>query len=293
MDKINHDVITKIINKNIDLFSFMNLDPKYLKEDVIFTDRYYSALKRAHKRNSVKYHPDKCINASNIEKAELENNFNLNQIIYVVLSSQETYNQYKECEKLLSIKSHDSLKSSFEKGEVLSNNDIQKLIKESTGGKTYRELAAEKDKLHGIDRTFDTKNVSKLHDNLLMERDIVYKDIIKNTKKIDISDGIFVETFNKQFDGSIKKQEHVQSMEVQAYNSISNALTSNSFDCQNFNYSDLYTSGGNTYEESFKLLSSDIPTKYEETKSLDEKIKEYEKFTKKIASMVLEKTPDN
>jgi len=292
MDKINHDVITNIINKNINLFVFMNLDTKYLKDDVIFTEKYFSALKRAHKRNSIKYHPDKYINASEIEKTELENNFNLNQIIYIILSSQDTYNQYKECEKLLSIKSHDSLKSSFEKGNVLSNNEIQKLIKESTGGKSYQELAAEKDRLHGVDKTFNTKNVSKLYETLLTERDSVYKDIVKNTKKIDISDDKFENTFNKQFDGSFKKQEITSSMEIQAYNSVSTALTSNSFDYQNFNYSDLYASDGNNYEELFKLLSSNIPTKYEETKTLDEKIKEYEQFTKKIESMILEKSPN-
>jgi len=269
----------------------MNLDNKYLTSDVIFTDKYYSGLKRAFKRNSMKYHPDKCINASEIEKAELENKFNLNQIIYIILSSLETYNEYKECEKLLSIKSHDSLKSSFVKGDVLSSDDIKKLIKESSGGKSYGELAAEKDKIHGIDKTYDTRNVSKSYETLLMERDTVYNDILKNTKKIDITnDTKFVDYFNKQFDSSNKKQERVQSTEIQAYNSTNTALTCNSFDYQNFNYSDLYIAHTSDYEESFKLLSTEIPSTYDNKMSLDDKIKEYEKFTKQLSTMIIEKT---
>lgn len=288
MNMLNHDIITNIINKNIDLFTFMNIDKKYIQDDVIFTDRYNSALKRAYKRNSVKYHPDKCINASDIEKSELENNFNLNQIIYSILSSRSNYEEYTECKRLLSIKSHQNLKSSFE--ESLSNQDIKNLIKASNGGKSYKELAAEKDKIHGIDKTQDTKNVSKLYTNLLSERDSVYNDILNNTKKIDIKDNSsFVDTFNQIFDSSIdtRKVDNSNSMEIQAYNETGNALTNTSFDFQKFDYSDLYASSNNGYDESFKLLSTDIPSKFNDTMSLDEKIKLYEKNTQEIAKMII------
>jgi len=291
MDKLNHDIITTIINKNIDLFTFINIDSKYLKNDIIFTDKYYSALKRAYKRNSIKYHPDKCINASEIEKADLEYNFNLNQIVYSILSSKENHDEYIECKRLLSIKSHQNLKSSFE--DALSNNDIKNLIKESNGGKSYKELAAEKDRLHGIDKTLDSKNVSKLYNNMLSERENVYRDIVKNTKKLDVNNGgSFTETFNELFNGKVdssanEKNSDSSCMEIQAFNETSNALTTTTFDFQKFNYSDLYVSNTNDYEESFKLLSTNIPSKFEDKLSLDEKIKLYERNTNELANMIM------
>jgi len=289
MEYLNHDIITKIINKGINLFEFINIDKKYISNDVLFTEKYYSALKRAFKRNSIKYHPDKCINASDIEKEELEYNFNLNQIIYTILSSQSNYTQYKECEKLLSIKSHDSLKSSFK--TLHSNQDIKNLIKESTGGRSYHELAAEKDKLHGIDKTYDSKDVSKSYQKLLKDRDIILNEVLKNTKKIDFeSDSTFVNTFNKQFDLTLNKEDNnvkQNIMEIQPYNSSDKTIICGSFDYQNFNYSDLYApTNGSELEESFKLLSCNIPSKYENNLSLDERIKEYEKNTKQFANMI-------
>ena len=119
MENINHDIINHLIEQNIDLFIFMNLDQKYILDDIIFTEKYYSGLKRAYKRNSIKYHPDKCINASEIEKNDLEYKFNLNQIIYTILSSKQTYEEYNECKRLLSCKSHQNLKKSTKRNKIM------------------------------------------------------------------------------------------------------------------------------------------------------------------------------
>jgi len=317
MDKLNHDVITKIINKDIDLFDFMNLDAKYFKDDVIFTEKYFSGLKRAFKRNSLKYHPDKCINASDLERDELENNFNLNQIIYSILSSNENYKEYNECKHLLSIKTHDSLKSSFK--NTISDQDIKNLIKTSTNGKSYHELAAEKDKLHGINKNVNNLDTSKLYSKLLQERDDVFNNLKKETLTTKCNcdnktescmmlmcnnetknEYNFVNNFNKQFDNknldlSTENKIKNNTLEIQPYNSISNALTNSSFDYQHFNYSDLYMvndSSSSLLDESFKLLSADIPQKYENNMSLEDKIKEYTRNTTEISKLIIQKKND-
>ena len=97
--------------------------------------------------------------------------------------------------------------------------------------------------------------------------------------------GAFFEVYailNKE-DNNVKQNI----MEIQPYNSSDKTIICGSFDYQNFNYSDLYApTNGSELEESFKLLSCNIPSKYENNLSLDERIKEYEKNTKHFANMI-------
>jgi DnaJ-class molecular chaperone len=331
MENINYDIINNLIEKNIDLFLFMNLDPKYTSDYVIFTDKYHSALKRAYKRNSIKYHPDKCINASEIEKNDLEHNFNLNQIIYTILSSRKSYEEFNECKQLLSCKSHQSLKSSFTSENHLSNNNIKQLIKEASNGKTFKQLSDEKDKLHGLDQFVNktkltygktdehcssvsvptkvgrkteltysktsghnpevghktdeqSSDVSKLYNTILSERENMYNEILKNTKKIEINDN---NSFNSQFESLIDKKSINNSYEIVAFNESNNGIITNTFDYQQFDYSDLYVKSNDEYENLFKLLSTDISTYVDDKLSLEDKIKQYNKNTIELNNMVM------
>ena len=289
MEELTHDIITKLIEKDIDLFKFIELDEKYIKSDIIFTDKYKSGLKRAYKRNSIKYHPDKSINVSIEEKNELERKFNLNQLIYKILRSENEYIRYKEYKELLSIKSHDTLKKS-----KISDIDIKNMIKEASNGKTYEELSLEKDKQHGYKRDepkIDMKEMSKKYNNMIMSRDKQYIELLENSKRIEILDK---DTFNKEFNNKIERktltEDVIEKLEIQPYNSISTlTVQSGSFDYQNNDYSNIFDPKFSEIENSFKLLSADIPNKIKENKSLEDKMREYEQNTLKLQNMIKEK----
>jgi hypothetical protein len=293
MEKIDINVIMQIINKNIDLFKFMKLNNEITEN--MFSPKYFKYLEHSKKKNSLKYHPDKCINGSDEEKKDLEEKFNLNQIIYKILSSESTYNQYLETKKFLSVKSHNDLKSSFSQ---LNDTAIKEIIKNTTNNKSFKELSKEKDILHGYDKSkvnsIDINEFNSLLNNFKSERDINFEEIKKNMeekmKYFDLSNKNFMENFNKEFEKTIepnKKNNLNETYEIQAYNSVNSLTTSNLFDYNNFNYDNIYAPVDSTLTESFDLISNKIPSSNMlSNTSLEDRIKNYNNETSNISKIV-------
>jgi hypothetical protein len=104
------------------------------------------------------------------------------------------------------------------------------------------------------------------------------------SKKIEINDN---NSFNSQFESLIDKKSINNSYENVAFNESNNGIITNTFDYQQFDYSDLYVKSNDEYENSFKLLSTDISTYVDDKLSLEDKIKQYNKNTIELNNMVM------
>jgi hypothetical protein len=271
--------ITKLLNNYVDLFEFMKLDKtKYSDSDFMFTDEYNKELKKAAIKNNRKYHTDKYPNASADEKEELERMFNLNQIVYYILKNKEVYDQYVKLKSEI-VFNHNELRDNFVK---LSNDDIKRIIKESSNDKSFEELSREKDMSHGIDRSLEKKlSEDETNDRiteLINQRTNLYENVKKNTPKMEVNDDNkkFTEMFNKEFDKNIHK--NINSYEIQSYNDFGTVSTT--FNYQNFDYGSMFDSNYQGMNDSFALLSTNIPDQVLDDTSLEDKIKQYTDLTK-------------
>ena len=131
MDIINNET-NQILNDNIDLFKFMKINKSEFKNKM-FTSEYNKKLKKAYITNNKLYHTDKYPDATDDQKYELEKLFNLNQVIYSILSDENNYKIFKKLKSEI-VKDHENLKEDY---RGLSNDDIKDLIKKSNGGKTF------------------------------------------------------------------------------------------------------------------------------------------------------------
>lgn len=278
METIINDEMSKLINNCVDLFEFMGLDKeKFCNPDFMFTPDYLKQLKKVMTKNSRKYHTDKHPHAKDDEKKELEKKFNLNQIIYYILATKEVYEQYLKVVFELQ-HTHFDLKNNYNK---LTDEDIKAMIRESTGGKTYEELCKEKDRQHGIDRSLEGKmtedEYNKKLQNMVNNRNNIYEEIKNNTKKMEFDKNEkFADLFNKKFDDQITR--NVLTQEIQTFNDVNTLNTM--FNYQSFDYGNMFDNGYSSINDSFSLLSTNIPSEFSDSRTLEERMQAYHNKTK-------------
>ena len=280
METSNNEEIIRIINNRVDIFEFMGLDKTVFSDsEYMFTKEYLKELKKKWKENNKKYHTDKFPNASEEQKRELEKKFSMNQIIYQILISRELYDLYLKTISEVQ-NTHNDLRDNFIR---LRDEDIKAMIREATGGKTYEELCIEKEIQHGIDRTLvgklTVKETNHQLNNLIDKRNNVYEDIKKNTQKMEINgEDKFSELFNKKFNEQINR--NIVTQEIQTYNDA-NSL----FNFEKFDYSNMFDNNFSSMNESFDLLSTNIPEQYIDSRSMEEKLKAYHDRTKEYENL--------
>jgi hypothetical protein len=271
--------ITKLLNNYVDLFEFMGLDKvKYSDPEFIFTYEYKKGLRKAAVANNRKYHTDKYPNSSDKRKDELERLFNQNQIIFYILNNKEVYDQYIKLKSEI-VSNHNELRDNFIR---LNDDDIKRIIKDANEGKSFEDLSKEKDIYHGIDRSLEQKlsieeSSIRLND-LINQRTNIYENIKNNIPKIEFDEDStkFADMFNREFEKNIKKNE--ESYEIQPYNDFGEL--SKTFNFQNFDYGSMFDNRYSGINDSFALLSSNIPDQITDNLSLEDKIKKYNDLTK-------------
>lgn len=285
MESVNFEIIKHIIKEKIDLKEFMGID----KDEEMFTKKYHKELKKCYKKNCLKYHPDKVENATEEEMEQLTRNFTLNKVIYSILSEKEIYDHFLENLKNLDHKDHNDLKESFNK---LSDDDIKKLIKEASNGKTFEELSREKDLEHGLtNHSIDAIPVDQFNltlDDYTKKRDNLYNEIKLSKLNIETNDNNeFMKLFNKQFEENVMSANAL-SNEIMAYNDVNQLISTNVFDFQNTNYNSLYVNNGG-YNNSFDLLTSNVPKYVDNNVSYEEMLRRRQQTTDEIENFLTKK----
>lgn len=274
-------VMKYIIDNKIDLFVFMNLENKF-SEDEYFTDRYIEKLKRHHRRNSTKFHPDKNQNCSPEEQKENIFKFYLNNTILKILSHREIWNEYKSLIQSTS-------KTSIELKKEFKNNkdEIRAIFENDT--KTYEEKAREKEKQHGIiiakDEPIDMKTFATMLESYERDRQQFKNDLQHTIKKEEYDKNKFNETFDAMLIGDISNSNHNNA--IMPYCETVGTI-SNVFDIEKQSYDILYSMAG-TFDSSFELLSSHIDKNkpINDMNNYEEAIKNYHNTTKEIDEQIL------
>jgi hypothetical protein len=103
-------------------------------------------------------------------------------------------------------------------------------------------------------------------------RKLADENFKNNTKKMEFDKNEkFSDLFNKNFNQQIKR--NIVSNEIQTYNNF-NQL-SNRFNYENFDYSNMFDNNFSAMEDSFGLLSTNIPEEFNDTRTLEDRIKAY------------------
>jgi len=132
----------------IDLYNFMNINESDLPNK--FSNEYNKIIKKAYLKNNLKYHPDKVGNTE-----ENLNNFNLNTLIYEILTNQEEYDKYIEI-KNNNTNDFISLKDTYKK-VIIYNKTKEEALKD-----------------------FNEFNLKKEQENNIKETDISLEEYIKH-----------------------------------------------------------------------------------------------------------------
>ena len=106
----------------IDLYNFLNINESDLPER--FSNEYNKIIKKAYLKNNLKYHPDKVGHSE-----ENINNFNLNTLIYEILTNPQEYDKYME---LKSNNTNDfiSLKDTYKKVILYNSKTKEEALKD-------------------------------------------------------------------------------------------------------------------------------------------------------------------
>lgn len=215
------EIIKNIINENINLFNFMNIE-----QTILFNKDFNKILKKAYKKNCIKYHPDKLNNDDENKKQEYIKLFHINKVIYDILSDENKYNKYNDIKNMYSYNDHINLKNNFFKESI-----------KFTSSNNYS--------LDDIQHTFNIMNDNKFDNNdikPLTEEETSFKlnELIKNRNISFInneSSDFNNKKFNDEFD-IIKKnisQQSINITKIQPYNSVNNIISSHLFENTNVN----------------------------------------------------------
>ena len=241
METINNE-INQIINENIDLFKFMKINQSEFKDNM-FTNEYKKKLKKAYLSNNRLYHTDKYPDATDEQRERLETLFNINHIIFTILSNEDNYNKFLKI-KDEKTHNHNDLKEVYNN---LTSELIKDIISSSCEGKTFEESSKEKDIEHSYDRSsekvIDVKTYDTMVDKLRKKREKMDKKIKLNTN-FDINNinndtnNNFNTLFNRTFEESLNIQKKEEN-QVVSYNDDNMSLV-NTFNYQTFNYGNIY-----------------------------------------------------